>query len=139
MSDGKAVKVAEEINDAMSEWMASKDDKRTATQVIADTVRPHLSPPAPGTGFDAEAIRPDWLITNGFERSIVIGRYEKPFPGRSWDGYWLTWDDGGAVGISKDSLCVLPVKANTRGELIRLCTALGIPIPPAPNERNGDK
>ena len=35
--------VAEEINDAMSNWMASKDDKRTGLQVIAATIRPHLS------------------------------------------------------------------------------------------------
>lgn len=53
MSEDRAAKVAEEINDAMSNWMASKDDKRSAPQVITDAVRPHLSTPAAGPGLDA--------------------------------------------------------------------------------------
>lgn len=88
-----------------------------------------------GEGDDGEPVTFEWLLSLGFKETNPVskpGWYNLP----PLDFYhlppkWLTLD----------------VRAfnchgswpKTRGDIRRLAAALGIPLPPAPNERNGDK
>ena len=110
-------------------WLTFEDD-------VSELAKHYLSPPAAGPGFDAEGDLPvteEWLRVVGKDIGRLEFRIGDPSKSINIDGLGICLPPD----MRSWEYCGHPIK--TRGQVRLLCLALGIPLPPAPNESIGGK